>query len=367
MAVLRRVKRPRVDIEVERVSKYFKKEESLSTELADVSDSQVSINAIKAMEAPEFFNYVESRTIDLLPVDRKLEDNNRFPPNFVGIYSKVRLMRSKIITPVDTVGCASLPLTLNEKYGILKDQIKPLHYRLQLLVALMLSAQTKDETNAIAMNNLMDYCMNNIGIKEGITLEALLQIEEKQLDTLIHPVGFHRKKAAYIKRAMPMLQEEFGGDVPTTIEGFNSLPGVGNKIGFLALQKSWGIVAGIGVDVHVDRLSKMWRWVDAKKCKTPEHTRKALEEWVPRELWNEINPLLVGFGQVICPSRGKRCDLCLANDICNNVDRKLVKLRNFNESPASLRGDHSQLLTHLQHTLVASGSAAPRIKKEETE
>lgn len=98
----------------------------------------------------------------------------------------------------------------------------------------------------------------------------------------------------------------------------------------------------------------MWEWVDSKKCKTAEHTRKELESWLPKELWYEINPLLVGFGQVICMARGKRCDLCLANDVCNAADKKLVN-KGIIESPSkrkaqarAKRGDFSRWLDYLE-------------------
>ncbi|AET38349.1 endonuclease III domain-containing protein Ecym_2637 [Eremothecium cymbalariae DBVPG len=344
------LKRSRVEIELETVSKYFKKEVTTvpPPQNEDKVDQDVDIKHIKSMNSQEYFDYIEVRASDVVSDSFNIKYSPSFPPTFLPIYSKVRLMRTKLVTPVDSVGCAMLPVTINEKFGIKKYEMLPKNYRLQLLVSLMLSSQTKDETNAQAMYNLMEYCVDKLNIKQGITLNSLLEIEEKQLDALIYSVGFHKKKSGYIKRMAQMLLDEFEQDVPTTITGLSSLPGVGPKMGYLALQKAWGIIGGIGVDVHVDRLCKMWKWVDPNKCKTPEHTRKALESWLPHELWNEINPVLVGFGQVICPARGKRCDLCLANKVCKSANHKLVKSGSLDECETSKRGDYSKLLEHLK-------------------
>ncbi|AMD18842.1 HBL060Wp [Eremothecium sinecaudum] len=350
MVDVRRLKRLRVEVEINSVSKYFKKEEEATLKDLEsfTSDEQVDFDKVRGMKSKEFFDYIDNRTFDGISDNFTTKNCDAFPKNFVSIYSKVRLMRSKIVTPVDTVGCAMMPINISAKFGIEKYDIRPQIYRLQLLVSLMMSSQTKDEMNAKALYNLMKYSIETMKSTEGVTLDVLLNIEQSVLETLIHPVGFHRKKSRYIKEAAQLLLNNFGGDVPTSIEGFCSLPGVGPKMGYLALQKSWGIVAGIGVDVHVDRLSKMWRWVDSKKCKTPEHTRKALESWLPRDLWYEFNPVLVGFGQVICSARGRRCDICLANTICDNVDRKLVNSSKLDVNEILSRGDHSKLLLHLQ-------------------
>ncbi len=156
-----------------------------------------------------------------------------------------------------------------------------------------------------------------------------------------------------------MLRDNFDSDVPTNVNDMLSLPGVGPKMTYLALQRAWGKMDGICVDVHVDRLCKMWRWVDAKKCKTPDHTRKALQTWLPKCLWYEINTVLVGFGQVICMARGKRCDICLANDICNARDRKLLSKLQFEEDideafwklSKTTRGNFDEYILYLKKKL----------------
>lgn len=353
---IRRFKRPRVKVEIESetTSKYFKKEEP--EELpgpsnTDTNGGQDSVEYIKSLGSDDYFAFINEKTCDDISPNTKvaMESNGMIPVNFLPIYSKVKYMRSRIKTPVDNVGCAMLPITINDSFGIPQSKLKPKNYRLQLLISLMLSSQTKDETTANAMHNLMEHCIVEINDPDGITLEALISIEEKDLDKEIFSVGFHNRKSSFIKRVAVMLKENFEGDVPPTIEGFLSLPGVGPKMGYLALQKSWAKVDGIGVDVHVDRLAKMWKWVDPKACKTPEHTRKELESWLPRSLWYEINPVLVGFGQVVCMPRSKRCDICLVNDICAGVDRKVLKKGIDNDVTVDKnRGDLSEWIKYFR-------------------
>lgn len=73
------------------------------------------------------------------------------------------------------------------------------------------------------------------------------------------------------------------------------------------MSTAWGRDEGIGVDVHVHRITNLWGWHNTEE---PEQTRTALEAWLPREKWHEINHLLVGFGQTICLPVGRKCGEC---------------------------------------------------------
>jgi endonuclease-3 len=86
-----------------------------------------------------------------------------------------------------------------------------------------------------------------------------------------------------------------------------SLPGVGPKMSYLLMSCAWGRHEGIGVDVHVHRITNLWGW---HKTKNPEETRAALQSWLPKDKWHEINWLLVGFGQAICLPVGRKCGSC---------------------------------------------------------
>jgi len=84
---------------------------------------------------------------------------------------------------------------------------------------------------------------------------------------------------------------------------------------YLLMLFAWNKPIGIGVDVHVHRISNRLKWVNTN---TPEQTRLALEAWLPKEYWASkgINNLFVGLGQTICKPVGPKCDECLVNKLC---------------------------------------------------
>ena len=141
----------------------------------------------------------------------------------------------------------------------------------------------------------------------GFCLGSLLVVEPGLLNELIAKVGFHNNKTRYIKATAEALRDKFAGDIPDSIEGMISLPGVGPKMAYLCMSAAWGRDEGIGVDVHVHRITNLWGW---HKTRTPEETRAELEAWLPREKWHDINHLLVGFGQTYCLPMGRKCGEC---------------------------------------------------------
>ncbi|XP_032001216.1 endonuclease III-like protein 1 isoform X1 [Hylobates moloch] len=209
----------------------------------------------------------------------------------------IRAMRNKKDAPVDHLGVehcydSSAP----------PKQVR----RYQVLLSLMLSSQTKDQVTAGAMQRLR---------ARGLTVDSILQTDDATLGKLIYPVGFWRIKVKYIKQTSAILQQRYGGDIPASVAELVALPGVGPKMAHLAMAVAWGSVSGIAVDTHVHRIANRLRWTK-KATKSPEETRVALEEWLPRELWHEINGLLVGFGQQTCLPVRPRCQACLNQALC---------------------------------------------------
>lgn len=216
------------------------------------------------------------------------------PTSFMPSLNVIRTMRAEKTAPVDTMGCHMLAAA----DALPRDQ------RLQVLISLMLSSQTRDEVTAAAMQRLHHL---------PLTLEKLLTVDQDELAERIKPVGFYRQKAKHILKTAALIAERPDQDIPRTLEGLQALPGVGPKMACLAMQNAWNESVGIGVDVHVHRISNRLGWVHTKD---PEATRRALEDWMPRELWAEINPLLVGFGQTMCLPVRPRCSSCLLRDSC---------------------------------------------------
>jgi endonuclease-3 len=241
------------------------------------------------------------------------------PENWEKIYNIVKAQRLRNPTaPVDTMGCeraADLKLSL-------RDQ------RFQTLIALMISSQTKDTTNAQVMAKLRAELP-----APGLTLENILAIQPERLNELIYAVGFHNNKTRYIKQTAELLRDKWNGDIPDTAEGLMSLPGVGPKMAYLCLSAAWDKTEGIGVDVHVHRITNLWGW---HKTRQPEETRKELQGWLPREKWREINWLLVGHGQTVCAPVGRKCGDCdlSGKGLCVGeiVDRKVKVVRKKEEN-----------------------------------
>nr|CCC95776.1 unnamed protein product [Trypanosoma congolense IL3000] len=235
------------------------------------------------------------------------------PPNWNKLYTKVKEIREEIVAPVDTVGCSKL-------FGKnVSNEIRRYH----ILLALMLSAQTKDHVTAAAMFSLIEH---------GCTPEMIFNMPEVKLNEHISKVGFHNTKAKHIKAATRFIVERHNGMVPRSYEDLVGLPGVGPKMAHLFLQEADGVILGIGVDTHVHRIAQRFRWVPST-VKGPEDTRKALESWLPRVYWGEINGLLVGLGQTICTPRLPQCSECGANKLCPSAFREARRGTKRQKSP----------------------------------
>lgn len=245
------------------------------------------------------------------------------PPNWSEIYDIVKAMRQRNPTaPVDTMGCEDLYW----RGAPAKEK------RYHTLTALMLSSQTKDTVTAVAMQRLhrellpeskasasssttttttqSDAPFGDADKPEHqsqLTVANILASDATHLDRLIGKVGFHNNKTKYIKQTAAILAGEYESDIPSTIEGLVALPGVGPKMAYLCMSAAWGEDHGIGVDVHVHRITNLWGW---HATKGPEDSRLALQAWLPRDRWHEINKLLVGLGQTVCLPVGRRCGDC---------------------------------------------------------
>jgi endonuclease-3 len=247
------------------------------------------------------------------------------PSDWEDIYATVMDMRKHgpaANAAVDTMGCDSLAL----------PTASPRDQRFHTLIALMMSSQTKDTTNAVAMQRLQTSLPPyKPGAPPGLNLENILAVDPKVLNEMIWVVGFHNNKTKYIKAAAEILRDQYDGDIPDTVEGLMSLPGVGPKMAYLCMSSAWGRDEGIGVDVHVHRITNLWGW---NKTKGPEETRIALQSWLPREKWHEINWLLVGLGQTVCAPQSRKCGECDVGlkGLCKAADRgKLMAARKVKE------------------------------------
>ncbi|XP_058705781.1 endonuclease III-like protein 1 isoform X4 [Poecile atricapillus] len=149
------------------------------------------------------------------------------PPGWREQLERIREMRSSRDAPVDEMG-------VHKCYDI---SAPPQVMRYQVLLALMLSSQTKDQVTSAAMLRLR---------QRGLTVDSVLQMDDESLGQIIYPVGFWRNKVKYIKQTTAILKQKYGGDIPSTVEELVQLPGVGPKMAHLAMHIAWDSVAGIG-------------------------------------------------------------------------------------------------------------------------
>jgi len=176
----------------------------------------------------------------------------------------------------------------------------------KILIATVLSLRTKDEVTAKAAERLFEV---------ADTPQKLLSLHEKEIERLIYPVGFYRKKAKTIKEIAKILMEKYSGKVPSSLEELLKLPGVGRKTANLVITLGFN-KPGICVDTHVHRIMNRLGFV---KTKTPEETEMALREKLPKEFWIEINDLLVSLGQHICHPVSPKCSKCPINEYCEKI------------------------------------------------
>jgi endonuclease-3 len=189
----------------------------------------------------------------------------------------------------------------------------------QVLIATMLSAQTKDAVTAAASARLFGVAR---------TPQAIASLPVKRIEKLIYPVSFYRNKAVHVKEACGQLLSRFGGTVPKTMEELLTLPGVGRKTANLVLILAHASDENICVDTHVHRIANRLGWV---RTRTPEETEHALYKVAPRRWWPLINLYLVTWGQNVCRPVYPLCPQCVLVDICPKIGvtkvGKLVAVR----------------------------------------
>ena len=106
--------------------------------------------------------------------------------------------------------------------------------------------------------------------EKNLSVKTILKTDTEELNKWISKVGFHNRKAVFIKKATQIIEEKHGGKVPKDYKALLDLPGVGPKMAHLVLQEGFGEVAGISVDTHVHRISERIGWT--RGAKTPGQT-----------------------------------------------------------------------------------------------
>ena len=176
----------------------------------------------------------------------------------------------------------------------------------RILISTIISLRTKDEVTREAAERLFAL---------ADTPEAMADLRQEDVEKAIFPAGFYRNKARTIREVSRTLVEQYGGQVPSSLDELLALKGIGRKTANLVVTMGFG-APGICVDTHVHSITNRWGYV---KTRSPRETEFTLREVLPREYWIEINDLLVAFGQNICKPISPLCSQCPVHMYCARV------------------------------------------------
>ena len=177
---------------------------------------------------------------------------------------------------------------------------------LQLLVATVLSAQTTDkQVNKVTAKMFAD-CPD---------LEAFLALSRDQIKEYIHTLGFFNAKADHLYLLFRQLADEFGGEVPQTMEELTRLPGVGRKTANVVMSNAFGVPA-IAVDTHVFRVANR---IGLAHADNVAKTEAQLMEAIDQDLWTLCHHLLIFHGRRCCSARSPKCETCVIRQYCETV------------------------------------------------
>jgi endonuclease-3 len=177
----------------------------------------------------------------------------------------------------------------------------------ELLVATILSAQCTDERVNIVTATLF---------RKYRTPQDYLKVAPEELAQDIKSINFFNNKTKSIQGAAQKLVENFGGEVPRTMDELLTLNGVARKTANVVLGNAFGIASGVVVDTHVARLSQRMGLTEEK---TPEKIEKDLSELVPQKYWVMFPHWLITHGRAVCKARKPNCAGCVLENICPKI------------------------------------------------
>ncbi|MDR2624466.1 MAG: endonuclease III [Methanobrevibacter sp.] len=173
----------------------------------------------------------------------------------------------------------------------------------RVLIRTILSQRTRDENTDKSSAILFSKYKN---------IEEIADAPIEDIEELVKSAGFYRVKARRISEVSNLLIDQYNKTVPDSLNELLELPGVGRKTANCVLVYGFQKPA-IPVDTHVHRISNLWGIVNTK---TPEESEEELEKIVPKDLWIDLNDLMVQFGQNICKPNNMQCESCPISDLC---------------------------------------------------
>ena len=179
----------------------------------------------------------------------------------------------------------------------------------QLLVATILSAQCTDVRVNMVTPELF---------KKYPTAAALARIEPEELEPVIRSTGFFRSKAKSLVGAARTVMEQFGGQVPQTMQELLTLPGVARKTANVVLGTWFGHGVGIVVDTHVHRIA---RRLELTCADDPKQIERDLMKVIPQSKWIDFAHQMIHHGRALCTARTPKCAQCPLETLCHAADK----------------------------------------------
>lgn len=174
---------------------------------------------------------------------------------------------------------------------------------LQLLIATRLSAQCTD-----ARVNMITPAL----FERFPTAQAFADGPIEDIEKIIKSCGLYKTKAKSLQGIGKMLVEEYGGEVPDTLEELVKLPGVGRKTANLVCGDIYGKPAVV-TDTHFIRLCNRMGFVNTKD---PLKVEKEMREILPPEKSSDFCHRTVLHGRAVCTARNAKCGICCLMEIC---------------------------------------------------
>lgn len=169
-----------------------------------------------------------------------------------------------------------------------------------LLIAVLLSAQCTDER----VNKVTPVLF-----AKADNPKAMIALGASKIETIIKSCGLSPRKSKAIVELSRIILDKHNGEVPSTFDNLEELPGVGHKTASVVMSQAFGIPA-FPVDTHIDRLARRWGLTDGKNVVTTESDLKKL---FPIESWNKLHLQIIFYGRKFCPARGHKkidCPIC---------------------------------------------------------
>lgn len=198
---------------------------------------------------------------------------------------------------------ASFQRYLRKEYSDIKTILK-FNSQFQLLVSIVLSAQTTDENVNKATKSLF---------KKYPNAKLLSAAKLKDIESLVFSTGFYKVKSKNIHTLSKVLVSDYNSRIPKTIDELVKLPGVGRKTASVFLAETFDQPT-IAVDTHVLRVSH--RLGFSSKRYDPIQTEKELKQLFPKNFWRYLSMSFVQFGRDVCNAKKPLCNVCNFNNSC---------------------------------------------------